>query len=624
MDDLFQHVGWARRLARRLSTDADDAEDLLQETWMAAAQRPPTADRPLRPWLAVVLRNRFVNRAVAGRRREARRAALASEAAAVSPEVLLEKVQVQRLLGELVAGLDEPYRQTVILRYFDDLSAAQIARRSNVPAGTVRWRLKTALDELRRRLDARHGGRRAVWTALVRPLVGRRWLRPRLWWALAVGAAGLTLGLGLAVTARSPGGPGGPKADGSRTRPTGDLAGNVARSQWFGSVDVGACQLEVKRLRAESAALEVKRRDRLNPFELFWFGEPNRAAFDALAPALVRMLDGRPKAPDYSLECRTWACRVLLVSQTRDNEPWTNNSHRWLQNDDDLWGRITGLGISGGYPTKDHVSGQGLTEEEVILPLRDPSGARRAEGPAAAPVAPKAPLPETPRACITERDRLRLQIREAREDIEAHAKPDERFARGGHPNPKLAEHVRRHMASAFPKLHTATLEVQCHGASCRARWPTGPRDWHSEFQVVPWFRTRAENVIGSTDEVYLEIAPEPRPDGGAFVKDLLARFRASGIPDGCSDRFSGGGTMHVRFDLRRARHRQPGEPAQLFARFGGTLAGTPVGQCLEDAIANHILAVPLPPQPIRDAILFERFDLSASPVPGMVGGGAGR
>jgi predicted RNA polymerase sigma factor len=60
--DLLAHTAWARRLARSLTADADAADDLVQETWIAATQHPPATDRPLRPWLAVVLRNLFIKR----------------------------------------------------------------------------------------------------------------------------------------------------------------------------------------------------------------------------------------------------------------------------------------------------------------------------------------------------------------------------------------------------------------------------------------------------------------------------------------------------------------------------------------------------------------------------------
>jgi DNA-directed RNA polymerase specialized sigma24 family protein len=44
VERLLAQSGWARRLARRLVQDQDQAEDVLQETWVAALERPPAED----------------------------------------------------------------------------------------------------------------------------------------------------------------------------------------------------------------------------------------------------------------------------------------------------------------------------------------------------------------------------------------------------------------------------------------------------------------------------------------------------------------------------------------------------------------------------------------------------
>jgi hypothetical protein len=66
----------------------------------------------------------------------------------------------------------------VFLRFYEGLSAAEIASREKIPAGTVRWRLKEGLDRIRRRLDQRYGGERGRWLAAVAPLVSPRELAP--------------------------------------------------------------------------------------------------------------------------------------------------------------------------------------------------------------------------------------------------------------------------------------------------------------------------------------------------------------------------------------------------------------------------------------------------------------
>ena len=76
----------------------------------------------------------------------------------------------ERALAGLVIELVEPYRSTILLRFFEGLSAAEIAHREGVPPGTVRWRLKRGLDQLRAELDRSHAGSRQAWQLALAPL----------------------------------------------------------------------------------------------------------------------------------------------------------------------------------------------------------------------------------------------------------------------------------------------------------------------------------------------------------------------------------------------------------------------------------------------------------------------
>ena len=139
IDSLLEQAGWVRGLARRIARDDSMADDLAQETWLAATAHPP-ADGAPRPWLAQVMRN--VRRMAFRRdgRRIARERALVPERTFDDgPDGLVEAVELSRILAEEVLLLDEPYRETVLLRYWRGLSSAQISTRMEVPAGTVRW-----------------------------------------------------------------------------------------------------------------------------------------------------------------------------------------------------------------------------------------------------------------------------------------------------------------------------------------------------------------------------------------------------------------------------------------------------------------------------------------------------
>jgi RNA polymerase sigma factor (sigma-70 family) len=170
VEELLAHADWLRRLATHVARGDAGSEDAVQETFLAALRSRPTGTRPLQPWLAEVLRN-FIRRSWRGERaRQARETAVGEEATASvpTPETLLARAEAQRRLADRVLALPEPFRATVLLRYFEGHSAAEIARVTGVPAGTVRWRLKEGLERLRALLD--EGPDRDHWRALLLPL----------------------------------------------------------------------------------------------------------------------------------------------------------------------------------------------------------------------------------------------------------------------------------------------------------------------------------------------------------------------------------------------------------------------------------------------------------------------
>jgi len=160
-------------LARVLIDQDDVAEDLVQDTWLVALRSHPDDDRPLGPWLGGVLRNLIYKRRRAEARRKHRERTAARQPVSLpTAEVLIDRAETQRLLVNLVMDLAEPYRSTLLLRYYEGLSAAEIARRQGIPAGTVRSRLKHGLDRLREHLDGRFDGDRRRWCVALAPLAG--------------------------------------------------------------------------------------------------------------------------------------------------------------------------------------------------------------------------------------------------------------------------------------------------------------------------------------------------------------------------------------------------------------------------------------------------------------------
>ena len=168
--ELLSHASWLRHLARTLVRES--ADDLVQDTWVAALRRPPENVGSIRPWLRTVVTNaaRLRWRSETNRSARERAAVDLAEQEAPSAEKLLERHELQQLLARLVSDLDEPFRSTVLLRFAEGLTPTQIARRLAIPPGTVRWRLKEALDRLRAELDRHHRGDRRAWIVAFAPI----------------------------------------------------------------------------------------------------------------------------------------------------------------------------------------------------------------------------------------------------------------------------------------------------------------------------------------------------------------------------------------------------------------------------------------------------------------------
>ncbi|NVB83443.1 MAG: sigma-70 family RNA polymerase sigma factor [Kofleriaceae bacterium] len=152
-DAVLHELQGLRALARSLVHGDADADDLIQDTAVAAIAHPPEQDRPVRPWLATVLRNRWRMDRRGRSRREVREQIAVVETEAARPDTLVDRARVLEKLAAALVALDEPFRAVVMKRYLDGQSAAQIARELGIPAGTVRWRLKTGLERLRAALD---------------------------------------------------------------------------------------------------------------------------------------------------------------------------------------------------------------------------------------------------------------------------------------------------------------------------------------------------------------------------------------------------------------------------------------------------------------------------------------
>jgi RNA polymerase sigma-70 factor (ECF subfamily) len=73
---------------------------------------------------------------------------------AMDPAHLAVRAERAAAIRTAVAGLEEPYREVVILRFFAELSLAEIAIQADRPLGTVKTHLHRGLQRLRRSLES--------------------------------------------------------------------------------------------------------------------------------------------------------------------------------------------------------------------------------------------------------------------------------------------------------------------------------------------------------------------------------------------------------------------------------------------------------------------------------------
>ncbi len=143
-----QHQEPVFRLAYLLLGDPDEAKDIAQEAFIRTYQNLDRFDetRPLRPWLMRVASNLALNRKRSLLRywRNLERAARERPAKQAS----LDPSDVEEL-WQAVRRLKHDDQQVIYLRFFLEISEAEMASTLEIARGTVKSRLHRALSRLR-------------------------------------------------------------------------------------------------------------------------------------------------------------------------------------------------------------------------------------------------------------------------------------------------------------------------------------------------------------------------------------------------------------------------------------------------------------------------------------------
>lgn len=140
----------ALQFASSVLDDRAFAPDVVQESFIAALDKLPTRRYPeaFPGWFRQIIRTRASR---ANRQRSERQVGDPESIASSRPDSrqLLHQREVARMVRRAVDSLPPRSRATAELFYFRELKHAEIARRLDVPVGTVKRRLHDARRTLR-------------------------------------------------------------------------------------------------------------------------------------------------------------------------------------------------------------------------------------------------------------------------------------------------------------------------------------------------------------------------------------------------------------------------------------------------------------------------------------------
>jgi RNA polymerase sigma-70 factor (ECF subfamily) len=156
-DVVLPHLGAAYRLARWLTGNDPDAEDVVQEASLRALRYFHTfSGGNGRAWFLRIVRHTCFGRP--DRRAQANADPFdeelhSSTRAESDPERLLLRIDDVRLVAQAMRQVPDRYRELLVLRELEDLSYREMAEVMGIPLGTVMSGLSRARRAFRSALD---------------------------------------------------------------------------------------------------------------------------------------------------------------------------------------------------------------------------------------------------------------------------------------------------------------------------------------------------------------------------------------------------------------------------------------------------------------------------------------
>jgi RNA polymerase sigma-70 factor, ECF subfamily len=144
-------------LGMRILRSVQDSEDVVQEVFMQAWNKAGTYEPgkgTVYAWLVTMMRNRAIDRLRSKGFRHSAQSAdvagllLSADPASSSPHSYAVHTEDQKLVLATLKELSVDQQQVLVLAYYEGFSQSEIAKKLNIPLGTVKSRIRKGLQSM--------------------------------------------------------------------------------------------------------------------------------------------------------------------------------------------------------------------------------------------------------------------------------------------------------------------------------------------------------------------------------------------------------------------------------------------------------------------------------------------